>query len=125
VAEQKPFRFGVNLHRFASRAELVDRVRRAEQFGYDIVCVADHLGKFAPFPALVAAAEATTGSVSARSSSTRASTTRCCWPARSRAPTSCSTADQLRAHRARYGITYFTVLEDALDSFAGVITRLR
>lgn len=35
------------------------RCRRAEQLGYDVILVPDHLGLPAPFPALVAAAEAT------------------------------------------------------------------
>jgi probable F420-dependent oxidoreductase len=35
------------------------RCRRAEELGYDVILVPDHLGMPAPFPALVAAAEAT------------------------------------------------------------------
>ncbi|GAB3578394.1 TIGR03621 family F420-dependent LLM class oxidoreductase [Amycolatopsis endophytica] len=52
-------RFGVNMMEPGSRAEFVAKVRRAEEFGYDVVTVADHLGMPAPFPSLVAAAEAT------------------------------------------------------------------
>lgn len=57
--EHKPFRFGVNLRRFTTREELVDRARKAEQLGYDVVCVPDHLGISAPFPALALAAQVT------------------------------------------------------------------
>ena len=57
--EDKPFRFGVSLFRFTTRDELVDRARQAERLGYDVVCVPDHLGIFAPFPALAVAAQAT------------------------------------------------------------------
>ncbi|WP_461077836.1 TIGR03621 family F420-dependent LLM class oxidoreductase [Streptomyces deserti] len=35
------------------------KCRRAEELGYDVILVPDHLGMPAPFPALVAAAEAT------------------------------------------------------------------
>ncbi|MCC3776461.1 LLM class F420-dependent oxidoreductase [Streptomyces sp. UNOB3_S3] len=34
-------------------------------------------------------------------------------------------AEQLRGHRERYGFTYFTVLEPALETFAPVIEELR
>ncbi|WP_157606561.1 TIGR03621 family F420-dependent LLM class oxidoreductase [Saccharomonospora cyanea] len=57
--EHKPFRFGVNLMRFTTRDELVDRAREAERLGYDVVCVPDHLGVSAPFPALALAAQVT------------------------------------------------------------------
>ena len=43
----------------ASRQAFVDECREAEGFGYDAVFAADHLGIPAPFPLLVAAAEAT------------------------------------------------------------------
>lgn len=52
-------RFGVNLLVCDSRAEWQDRCRRAEDLGYDVIAVPDHLGMPAPFPALVSAAEAT------------------------------------------------------------------
>lgn len=42
-----------------SRSEWVDKVRRAEALGYDVVAVADHLGLSAPFPSLSLAAEVT------------------------------------------------------------------
>ncbi|MFF5973012.1 TIGR03621 family F420-dependent LLM class oxidoreductase [Streptomyces sp. NPDC012769] len=56
-----PFRFAVNMLRPPVTAdEWRARCRRAEELGYDLVLVPDHLGMPAPFPALVAAAEATT-----------------------------------------------------------------
>ncbi|MBB5916918.1 putative F420-dependent oxidoreductase [Nocardia transvalensis] len=54
-----PFRFGVNLMRPESRSDWIEKCRRAEQLGYDVVSVPDHLGLPAPFPAMVQAAEAT------------------------------------------------------------------
>ncbi|WP_225839527.1 LLM class F420-dependent oxidoreductase [Streptomyces sp. NK08204] len=55
----RPFRFGVNLLTSAPAAEWRDKCRRAEELGYDVILVPDHLGMPAPFPALVAAAGAT------------------------------------------------------------------
>ncbi|MFD5799238.1 LLM class F420-dependent oxidoreductase [Streptomyces diastatochromogenes] len=55
----RPFRFGVNLLTPAPAGEWRAKCRRAEQLGYDVILVPDHLGMPAPFPALVAAAEAT------------------------------------------------------------------
>ncbi|MGA4843371.1 TIGR03621 family F420-dependent LLM class oxidoreductase [Streptomyces sp. G45] len=55
----RPFRFGVTLLTPAPRAEWREKCRRAEGLGYDAVLVADHLGMPAPFPSVVAAAEAT------------------------------------------------------------------
>ncbi len=55
----RPFRFGVNLLSPASAHEWRAKCRRAEDLGYDVLLVPDHLGMPAPFPALVAAAEAT------------------------------------------------------------------
>lgn len=55
----RPFRFGVNLLNPTSAEEWRAKCRRAEQLGYDVILVPDHLGMPAPFPALVAAAEAT------------------------------------------------------------------
>lgn len=42
-----------------SREQWVDKCRRAEALGYDVIGVADHLGMAPPFPAIVLAAEAT------------------------------------------------------------------
>ncbi|MGW2638271.1 LLM class F420-dependent oxidoreductase [Streptomyces sp. NPDC001348] len=55
----RPFRFGVNLLTSASAGEWRAKCRRAEELGYDVILVPDHLGWVAPFPALVAAAGAT------------------------------------------------------------------
>ncbi|MGI5350918.1 LLM class F420-dependent oxidoreductase [Streptomyces sp. CA-250714] len=55
----KPFRFGVNMVSFGSGDEFRQRCRRAEEQGYDVIHVPDHLGMCAPFPALAAAAEVT------------------------------------------------------------------
>jgi probable F420-dependent oxidoreductase len=54
-----PFRFGVSLMGVGSRAAWRDRVRRAEDLGYDVLQVTDHLYTQSPFPALVAAADVT------------------------------------------------------------------
>jgi probable F420-dependent oxidoreductase len=57
----KPFRFGVNVWGARSRAEWRSKARRVEALGYATLTVPDHLGEFfAPMPALVSAAEATT-----------------------------------------------------------------
>ncbi|WP_194922063.1 LLM class F420-dependent oxidoreductase [Catenulispora rubra] len=55
----RPFRFGVNMITPAARDRWREKCRRAEALGFDVITVADHLGMPAPFPALVAAAEAT------------------------------------------------------------------
>ncbi|MGC9440402.1 LLM class F420-dependent oxidoreductase [Streptomyces sp. WG5] len=55
----RPFRFGVNLMAPAPADEWSAKCRRAEELGYDVILVPDHLGMPAPFPALVAAARAT------------------------------------------------------------------
>jgi len=53
------FRFGVNMLASGERTHWQDRCRRAEDLGFDVVAVPDHIGMRAPFPSLVAAAEAT------------------------------------------------------------------
>ncbi|PPS83126.1 LLM class F420-dependent oxidoreductase [Streptomyces sp. MH60] len=55
----RPFRFGVSLMSAAPADEWDAKCRRAEELGYDVILVPDHLGMPAPFPALVAAARAT------------------------------------------------------------------
>ncbi|MEV6398162.1 TIGR03621 family F420-dependent LLM class oxidoreductase [Streptomyces sp. NPDC051907] len=55
----RPFRFAVNMVTPAEGEEWRAKCRRAEELGYDVIQVPDHLGMVAPFPALVAAAEAT------------------------------------------------------------------
>lgn len=56
---QRPFRFGVGMTTTATRKDWIDKCRRAEDLGYDVVGVADHLGMPAPFPSLMLAAEVT------------------------------------------------------------------
>ncbi|GHJ39121.1 LLM class F420-dependent oxidoreductase [Streptomyces sp. TS71-3] len=53
------FRFGVSLTTTPPGDAWRATCRSAEDMGYDTILVADHLGMPAPFPALVAAAEAT------------------------------------------------------------------
>ncbi|MFE7707475.1 LLM class F420-dependent oxidoreductase [Streptomyces sp. NPDC057486] len=55
----RSFRFGVNMLTPTGGQDWRARCRRAEELGYDVILVPDHLGMPAPFPALVAAAEAT------------------------------------------------------------------
>jgi probable F420-dependent oxidoreductase len=55
----KPFRFSVNMVTLSDGGEWAARCRRAEEIGYDVIQVADHLGMPAPFPAMVAAAAVT------------------------------------------------------------------
>jgi len=53
------FRFGLSLFDASSRAKVHDVARRAEELGFDVLHVPDHLGAPAPFPALMSAAAAT------------------------------------------------------------------
>jgi probable F420-dependent oxidoreductase len=55
----RDFRFSYNIFSISTREEFVAECREAEEYGYDTVFAADHLGIPAPFPLLVAAAEAT------------------------------------------------------------------
>ena len=55
----RDFRFSSNIFSIASRTAFVDRCRQAERLGYDTIFAPDHLGAPAPFPTLVAAADAT------------------------------------------------------------------
>lgn len=55
----RPFRFGASMVIPSTGDEWRKKCREAERIGYDVIVVADHLGMPAPFPALVAAAEAT------------------------------------------------------------------
>jgi probable F420-dependent oxidoreductase len=56
----KDFRFSLSVRFFKSRSRLEELARRAEDAGFDIVCVPDHLGAAAPIPTLTAVALATT-----------------------------------------------------------------
>ncbi|SEG03356.1 probable F420-dependent oxidoreductase, MSMEG_2516 family [Saccharopolyspora kobensis] len=53
------FRFAYNIFELGSAEDFAATCRRAEQHGYDTAFAADHLGIAAPFPTLVAAAQAT------------------------------------------------------------------
>jgi probable F420-dependent oxidoreductase len=55
----RDFRFSFNIFGISTRQAFVEECREAEGYGYDTVFAADHLGIPAPFPLLVAAAEAT------------------------------------------------------------------
>jgi probable F420-dependent oxidoreductase len=55
----RPFRFGVTMLASASRQRWVGQCREAEDLGYDVISVADHLKYVAPFPAMMLAAAAT------------------------------------------------------------------
>ncbi|ARF58981.1 LLM class F420-dependent oxidoreductase [Streptomyces gilvosporeus] len=55
----RPFRFGINMFALDDGASWRQKCRRAEDLGYDVLLVPDHLGMPAPFTALIAAAEAT------------------------------------------------------------------
>jgi probable F420-dependent oxidoreductase len=57
----RPFRFGVTARWPRSGAHWREVARRAEDLGYDVLLVTDHMGRqLAPIPALMAAADATT-----------------------------------------------------------------
>ncbi|MBU9763467.1 LLM class F420-dependent oxidoreductase [Mycobacterium sp. TNTM28] len=53
------FRFGVSLRTAESQSQISDAARRAEDLGFDVLHIPDHLGAPAPFPTLAAVAAAT------------------------------------------------------------------
>ena len=55
----KEFRFGIGVMRGTSRTALEESARQAEDLGYDVVHVPDHLGGPAPFPVMTTIAMAT------------------------------------------------------------------
>ncbi len=55
----KSFRFGVGLRRAQSLSSVQEEARRAEDLGFDVLHLPDHIGAPAPFPTLMAAAAAT------------------------------------------------------------------
>jgi len=60
MTSERPFRFGVVLiSEGCSRSEWVNKCRRAEDLGYDVILAPDHLNLTSPFPSVVLAAEAT------------------------------------------------------------------
>ena len=52
----REFRFGFGLHAAPRQSSVQDWARRAEDMGYDVLHVPDHLGAPAPFPTLMTAA---------------------------------------------------------------------
>jgi probable F420-dependent oxidoreductase len=57
----RPFRFTTMFGQPTDHGQLIERARRAESLGYDVVVIADHLlNQLSPLPTLVAVAEATT-----------------------------------------------------------------
>jgi probable F420-dependent oxidoreductase len=61
MTHPRPFRFGVQISTAGSAADWAALARRAEELGYSSVFMPDHFGdQFAPVPALMAAADATT-----------------------------------------------------------------
>jgi probable F420-dependent oxidoreductase len=61
MANDRTFRFGVQLSFGGSADELAAKARRVEELGYATLCMPDHFDdQLAPFPALLAAAMATT-----------------------------------------------------------------
>ncbi|PSL46020.1 putative F420-dependent oxidoreductase [Saccharothrix carnea] len=59
TVHERPFRFGVTVFTPVERAEWVAKARLAEQLGFDVIQVSDHLGMPAPLLTLMLAAEAT------------------------------------------------------------------
>jgi probable F420-dependent oxidoreductase len=55
----RPFRFGFQAARVNEPKEWAELARCAEEAGYSCFMVPDHLGRLAPFPALMVAAAAT------------------------------------------------------------------
>ena len=55
----REFRFGFGLHAAPRQSSVQDWAHRAEDMGYDVLHVPDHLGAPAPFPTLMTAAAAT------------------------------------------------------------------
>jgi probable F420-dependent oxidoreductase len=61
MAHARTFRFGVQLNNAASAGDWAAAARRVEDLGYSSLFLPDHFGdQFAPVPALMAAADATT-----------------------------------------------------------------
>lgn len=56
----KDFRFALSIRFFKTRAALEEKAKRAEDLGFDVICVPDHLGAAAPIPTLTAVAMVTT-----------------------------------------------------------------
>ena len=52
------FRFGIGVMAVKSAARFTEKVRRFADQGYDVLHVPDHIGAPAPFPVMMAAADA-------------------------------------------------------------------
>jgi probable F420-dependent oxidoreductase len=61
IVHSRPFRFGISVDEVPSRAQWADKAKRVEDLGFATLLLSDHpVGEgLAPFPALVAAGEAT------------------------------------------------------------------
>jgi probable F420-dependent oxidoreductase len=59
MTDSRRFRFSTNVFGLTSRAAFVGFAQRVETLGYDTLFAADHLGSYAPFQMVVAAAQAT------------------------------------------------------------------
>ena len=78
----KDFRFGVGLRVAKSLSSVQEAARRAEDLGFDVLHLPDHIRAPTAFPTLMAAAAATkTLRMGTFVLSTRASTSRPCWRA--------------------------------------------
>ena len=59
MTDSRRFRFSTNVFGLTSRAEFVGFAQRVEALVYATLFAADHLGSYAPFQMVVAAAQAT------------------------------------------------------------------
>jgi alkanesulfonate monooxygenase SsuD/methylene tetrahydromethanopterin reductase-like flavin-dependent oxidoreductase (luciferase family) len=135
----RPFRFGVNILSSPSRSEWQVLARKAEDLGYDILNVPDHMSMQSPFAALVTAAEG-----SCLALGTYVVNTGLYQPAMLAhilAPdlsehellalptvlvgSEQQIAETILSYRKKHGITYFVVLETDMDAFSQVIHLLR
>jgi len=132
----RDFRFGVNLRTPRPAPGLADTARRIEALGFDIATMPDHLeAMVAPVAALAVVAGATErlrigtmvfnndfrNPVVLASEAAALDMLECPFVL-------IGTEDQLvaelLAHRERWGITYFTVFEPFIETFAPVIAAL-
>jgi len=131
---RRPFRFGVKLRTAATGAAWAEAARRAEALGYATLTVPDHFTEmFSPMPAIVAAAAATTqlrvGTLVLNNDFRHPVLL-----AREAALVDLLTDGRLqlglgagymkRRRRERWGISYYVVMESALEVFAPVVPRL-
>ncbi|AXB45189.1 TIGR03621 family F420-dependent LLM class oxidoreductase [Amycolatopsis albispora] len=55
----REFRFGVSLRSIGDPQQWAAKCQSAEELGYDVITIPDHIGALAPFPAMAAAAAVT------------------------------------------------------------------